>query len=104
MKLKKEDFSLVEDSGWTYIGISIDESDEPRDMEQKDLDKVRNHILDNQRIVHRLIEKINKLDKFLKELEEAKKFQKEHDTLRIHPIAGLTEQSFKEELEDCLNG
>ena len=43
--------------------------------------------------------RIEELEQFLKELDEAKAFQKENDTLKISPLAGILERNELESLK-----
>ena len=58
-------------------------------------------LIDNQRI-EQLEKEIAKLERFLKELEEARKLGEESNTLRISPIAGIFEKGQLELLKGIM--
>ena len=52
----------------------------------------------------RLDEAIQKLERFIKELEEARKFGEESNTLPVSPIAGIIEKGELELLKTIRDG
>lgn len=57
-----------------------------------------------ERVFVRLNENIETLEKFLHELEEARQYSEENNTLRLSPIAGLLEKSQLELLKKIRDG
>jgi len=49
-----------------------------------------------------IVERKQELEKFLNELQQAKDFQQEHDTLKISPLAGHLERIELEKINKIL--
>jgi len=54
---------------------------------------------DRMEIEDRLNKEIEKLERFLREMEEARKFGEESNTLKISPVAGIFEKAELQELK-----
>ena len=67
-------------------------------------DEELKQILDDYEIRERLDKEIKDLERFLKELEEARKYGEESNTLPISPIAGIIEKGQLELLKGIKEG